>query len=117
MPVPQQNFRTLGKLSFNLLLPALALKLQVVEDEALAPRLRSRLDVQRRDDAQVRSKPASTTASTKASANSPPGLRSVFMRTIATLGGHARARKLPAERRIAIARRAAKARWRRARAG
>jgi hypothetical protein len=114
MPVPQQNFRTLGKLSFDLLLPALALKLQVVEDEALAPRLRSRLDGQHRDEAQVRSSP-SIQSSIRSNKNSPGGLGAVFLRTIGRLGGHARARSLPAERRKAIARRAAKVRWRRVR--
>jgi hypothetical protein len=109
MPIPQQNFRTIGRLSFDLLIPALALKVQLVEDEALAPRLRKRLDGSHRDETQVRS------ASIKASKNSPAGLRALFMSSIARLGGFARARKLPAERRSAIARRAAKVRWRRAR--
>jgi hypothetical protein len=108
MPQPQTSMRTLGKTSFDLLIPALGIKLALVEDEVVTSQLRSRLDVQNRDEAQVRS------ASIKASKNSPPGLRSVFMHAIARLGGHARARKLTAERRIAIARRAAKARWRRA---
>lgn len=107
MPHRQTSMRTLGKTSFDLLIPALGVKLLMVEDEVVTSRLRSRLDVPNRDAAQVRTKPASTVAST----NSSPGLRLVFLRTIATLGGHARARSLPAERRVAIARRAARARW------
>ena len=109
MPGPQQNFRTIGRVSFDLLLPALALKLQLLEDETLMPRLRKRLG-DPRDEAQVRSKTASTVAST----NSSPGLRAVFLRTIAKLGGQARAQSLSTTRRTAIARRAARARWRRA---
>jgi hypothetical protein len=105
-PQPQQSMRTLGHLSFDLIIPALGLKLAVLEDETMMPRLRKRLG-HPRDEAQVRTKPASTVAST----NSPPGLRSVFLRTIATLGGRARASKLSPKRRIAIARRAARARW------
>jgi hypothetical protein len=114
IPDRQQSMRTLGRLSFDLLIPALALKLQLVEDESLMPRLRSRLDVQHRDEAQVRSSP-SNGASTRSNKNSPGGLGAMFLRTIGTLGGYARARKLSPERRIAIARRAARARWRRAR--
>jgi hypothetical protein len=109
MPGRQQSMRTLGRTSFDLMLPALGIKLALVEDEVVTSRLRSRLDVQTRDEAQVRS------ASIKASKNSPPGLRSVFMHAIARLGGYARASKLSPERRSSIARRAAKARWRRVR--
>jgi hypothetical protein len=114
IPHPQMTMRTLGHLSFDLVIPALGLKLAVLEDETLMPRLHKRLG-DPRDEAQVRTKPARTTARTKASAHSPAGLRLVFMRTIATLGGHARAQKLSTKRRSALARRAAKARWRRAR--
>jgi hypothetical protein len=104
-PDKQGGMRTLGRLSFDLLIPALGVKLLMVEDDEAMARVRRRLGG--RNESQVRTKPASKVAST----NSPPGLRSVFLRAIATLGGHARASKLSPKRRIAIARRAARARW------
>jgi hypothetical protein len=110
MPRPQTSMRVLGRTSFDLMLPALGLKLAVLEDEAAMRRLRKRLGDPHLE-TMVRAKPLSTVAST----NSPPGLRAIFLRTIGTLGGYARASKLSPKRRIAIARRAAKTRWRRAR--
>ena len=43
MPRPQTSMRVLGRTSFDLMLPALGVKLVMVEDEAAMPRLRKRL--------------------------------------------------------------------------
>jgi hypothetical protein len=96
--------RKLGHMSFDAMLGALGCRLLLVEEDAATlARLRPRW-VQR-NVSQVRS--ASTTASIEAE----PGVKALFMRTIATLGGKARAQQLSDKRRAAIARRAARARW------
>jgi hypothetical protein len=76
--------RKFGSMSFNAMIQALGVKLVVLEDGEAMDRLRHRLTP--RQAQQVRWKPA---ASTSARTEIEPGVKALFMRTIAALGGKA----------------------------
>jgi hypothetical protein len=99
-PKPQGSIRMFKRLSLDCVLGALALKIVVVEDRDALAKVRGRLVAS--DKAQSRRRNAEP-ASIK-----PPENAFVML---ARAGGFARAANLSAKRRVAIARRAARARW------
>ena len=102
----QTSSRTLGKLSLGCVLGGLGLKIVLVEDEDAFAKVRARLV--ERDTAQFRG-----------GNTCPPGIepRESVLTLLARAGGHARAAKLSARKRLRISRLAIRARWSKARAG
>jgi hypothetical protein len=94
--------KMLGAVTMPLLLPALGLKLQVVEDPEAMERIRSRLTPRNASQARMQTVKAGRYGHL---------ISKRFLRSIAFLGGRAYAQKVPAKRRREIARNAALARW------
>jgi hypothetical protein len=103
---PQGNTRSLGRMSFGAALGALGLKILLVEDHDAFARVRDLL--LERDRADARRENAK-----------PSGMRARENAWVllGRAGGHARIALLTAKQRVRLARKAARARWRKARAG
>jgi hypothetical protein len=101
---PQNSIRALGKVSLGCALGTLGVKLILVHDEDAFAKIRDRLVA--RDNAQARRENAK-----------PAGLmpRENAFVVLGRAGGHARMALLSAKQRVALARKASRARWRRVR--
>jgi hypothetical protein len=98
--------KSLGGLSFGMMLGALGLKFAIIEDEEATARIRSRFDPS------VKSRRVPMAMSIDIS---PDLLRAIYadhFKRIAPLAAEARRTKISPHRRVQIAKKAARARWR-----
>jgi hypothetical protein len=103
-PKPQGNMRCLGKMSLGSVLGGVGLKIVLVEDRDALAKVRSRL---------VESDKAQTRKENPRPAGSKR--RENVFTVLGRAGGHARMAVLSAKQRIALSRKANRARWSRAR--
>jgi hypothetical protein len=101
--------KNLGPLTFGMILGALGLKFAIIEDEEATARIRKRFDPSEK------SKRVLAVASIAISPELATAVFSDHLNRIAPSGGLARAEQLTPFRRSQIARKAAKARWKRPR--